>query len=44
MTIKFSASSSSRRSGGVVVKRVKGGIVILARFVFHFIREHEDLV
>ena len=22
----------------------KGGIVILARFVFHFIREHENLV
>ena len=35
--------SSSRREGDGV-KEVDGSIVILARYKFHFIREHENLV
>ena len=30
--------------GGGGVKKVEGGIVILARCKFHFIREHENMV
>ena len=37
--IYWSVRSSSRR-GGDFVKRVNGGIVILASCVFHFNREH----
>ena len=41
--IYWSVRSSNRR-GGDGVNRVDGGIVILAYYKFHFIREHDNLV
>ena len=36
--------SSSRGRGGDGLKRVEGGIFILAHCKYHFIKEHENLV
>ena len=44
MELHYLSVRPSNRMEGDRVKGVDGGIVILARCEFHFIREHENLV